>query len=89
MRKSKKSKILLATGLLLAGAGVVAGLHAYPAPGPGQETYVVYYSDAARTQEVGTRAIAHDSTCSVWHITWGRTTSYSRVFVSRCDFAEF
>jgi len=85
----RKSKMLLIAGGLLAGAGLAAGLHAYPMPGPGQETYVVYYSNAAKTQEVGVRAISHDSTCSIWHINWGTTSSYSRVFVSQCDFTDY
>ena len=44
---------------------------ALPAPGPGQEVYVVYYSTPARTTEVGVRAGSHDQACDSWHINWG------------------
>jgi len=81
MRKAIISALaVFAVGSVFAGA-----IHAYPAPGPNQETYVTYYSDAARTRVIGVRAIAHDSACAPYHITWGSTSSYSTVSVATCS----
>jgi hypothetical protein len=82
MRKIKLVTVLaaFATGILF-----TANLQAYPAPGPGQETYVTYYSNAAHTSEVGVRAISHDSSCSIYHISWGVTSAYSTVTVANCE----
>lgn len=80
----KTSKKIVALGAVVAGLVYAVVAYAYPMPGPGQEVYVVYYSTPARTTEVGTRGISHDLDCDTWHITWGSTTPYSRVFVSDC-----
>lgn len=79
-----RSKKIAALGALAAGLIYAVVAYAYPMPGPGQEVYVVYYSTSARTTEVGVRAISHDSACDSWHVNWGSTTSYSRVFVTDC-----
>ena len=82
MRKPTKLASLLA---LLTVTGLFLGyVHAYPLPGPGQEVYVTYYSNAAKTSQVGVRAISHDSACGTWHITWGTTSAYSTVSVTNC-----
>jgi hypothetical protein len=81
MRKIKLGAVLavFAIGMLSS-----TPLQAYPPPGPGQEVYVTYYSNSARTNVVGVRGISHDSSCSTWHITWGVTTAYSTVAVTNC-----
>jgi hypothetical protein len=28
--------------------------------------------------------MSHDTTCDSWHVTWGTTSAYSRVFVTGC-----
>ena len=68
----------------MAGLTYAIAAYAYPIYGPNQELYVTYYSNAARTNEVGVRAIGHDDNCSTWHVTWGITTPYSRVSVTDC-----
>lgn len=80
----KKLKRLASSGVLLAGLAYALTAHAYPMPGYLEEVYVTYYSDASRTVEVGVRAVAHDSACAAWHISWGSQTSYSRVSVVSC-----
>jgi hypothetical protein len=80
----KKLKTVVACALLAVGAAYAIAAYALPMPGPGQEVYIVYYSNAARIVEVGTRAGTHDEACAAWHVTWGITTPYSRVFVSNC-----
>lgn len=82
--KTFKVKTLAALTALVVGAVYAIAVYAYPMPGPGQEVYVTYYSNAARTTEVGVRAISHDSSCAAWHVTWGTTTAYSRVFTVAC-----
>jgi len=79
-----RSKKIVALGTIAAGLIYAVVAYAYPMPGPGQEVYVVYYSTAARTTEVGVRAISHDSACASWHVSWGPTTAYSRVFTTDC-----
>lgn len=79
-----KSKRIVAFGAMVAGLVYAVVAYAYPMPGPGEEVYVVYYSSAARTAEVGVRAISHDSACDAWHASWGITTSYTRVFTTSC-----
>ena len=80
----KKLKTVVATALLAVGAAYAIVAYALPMPGPGQEVYVVYYSNASRTVEVGVRAGSHDSACASWHVNWGVTSPYTRVFVSNC-----
>jgi hypothetical protein len=79
-----KFKKLAVVGALVVGAAYAIAAYAYPAPGPGQEVFVTYYSNSARTNEVGVRAISHDSSCDSWHVNWGVTTQYSRVIVTAC-----
>ena len=83
MNKTRKIVVL---GTLVMGLIYAVVAYALPMPGPGQEVYVVYYSTSARTTEVGVRAGSHDTACDSWHVTWGRTTPYSRVFISDCIF---
>ena len=80
----KKLKKAAAWSALAASLTYAIAAYAYPLYGPNQEVYVTYYSEAARINEVGVRAIGHDYTCSTWHVTWGRTTPYSRVSVTDC-----
>jgi hypothetical protein len=80
-----KKNIISALAVFVVGSIFVGAVHAYPQPGPNQETYVTYYSDAAHTRVIGVRAIAHDSACAPYHITWGSTSSYSTVTVERCS----
>jgi hypothetical protein len=82
----KKTKKVVALGTLVVGLIYAVVAYALPAPGPGQEVYVVYYSTSARTTEVGVRAGSHDQACDSWHVNWGTTTPYSRVFISNCIF---
>lgn len=79
-----KTRKILVLGTLMMGLIYAVVAYALPMPGPGQEVYVVYYSTAARTTEVGVRAGSHDPVCDAWHVSWGTTTPYSRVFVSDC-----
>ena len=81
MRKIKLGAALAVFSIGFLSPGL---LRAYPPPGPGQEVYVTYYSNAARTNVVGVRGIAHDSSCYAWHATWGVTTAYSTVSVTNC-----
>ncbi len=80
----KKLKAWAVCSLLSAGAGYAVSVFALPAPGPGQEVYSVYYSDASRTTEVGVRAHYHDYICDSWHIDWGVTSQYRRVVTAGC-----
>lgn len=80
----RKSKVVALSVALLAGAGVIVGLQAYPLPPEGYETYEVYYNNAAHTLQVGVRGVAHDPSCGTWHITWGTVTPYRQVFVEKC-----
>ena len=80
----KKFKIVTVCMALVTCMVYAIAAYAYPAPGPGAEVYVTYYSDAARTNIVGVRGISHDSSCSTWHATWGSTTSHSIVTVTPC-----
>jgi hypothetical protein len=80
----KKLKKAATWGALAAALTYAIAAYAYPMYGPNQELYVTYYSNAARTNEVGVRAIGHDDNCSTWHVTWGITTPYSRVSVTDC-----
>lgn len=79
-----KWKRLASGSVLLAGLSYALTAHAYPMPGYLEEVYVTYYSDAARTVEVGVRAISHDAACAAWHATWGSQTPYTRVSVVPC-----
>lgn len=84
IRPNLRLKVWMLSALLAAGAGYALSVYAVPMPGPGQEVYIVYYADASRSSEVGVRAMSHDTTCDSWHVTWGRTSAYSRVFVTDC-----
>lgn len=81
MRKSKRVALSAA---VLAGVGMIAGSQAYPIPAPGYETYVLYYTSAAHTTQVGARAVMQGAGCTSWHISWGVTTAYSQVFTTKC-----
>jgi hypothetical protein len=80
----KKLKTAIAGAVLAVGAAYAIAAYALPLPGPGQEVYIVYYSNAARIVEVGTREGPRDIACQAWHASWGIRTPYSRVFVSDC-----
>jgi hypothetical protein len=80
MKRSKK----LAFAILMAGVTYAVTAYAYPMPGDDEEVYVTYYSNAARTTEVGVRFIGKGANCQIHHITWGSQTSYSRVSVEKC-----
>lgn len=77
-------KRTLIVGALIAGALVSLACWAYPMPGPNQETIVTYYSNAARTTEVGVRFIAKGEYCQIHHVDWGTQTAYSRVQILNC-----
>jgi hypothetical protein len=80
----RKIKVVSTLAALAVATVFATALHAYPAPGDGQETYVTYFSDASHTSEVGVRAIAHSSKCEPYHISWGSTSSFSTVTVGNC-----
>jgi len=79
-----RTKKVVALSTFAGGILVSLACWAYPMPGPGQETIVTYYSDAARTNVIGVKNVARDSQCQIYHVDWGRTSSYSRVEVLNC-----
>ncbi len=81
----RKIKVVSALAAFAVAFLFAVALHAYPAPGPGQETYVTYFSDASRTTVVGVRSISRSTTCGIYHIDWGSKTSYSTVTVGNCE----
>jgi hypothetical protein len=81
----RRIKLISALAAFAVASLFAVALHAYPAPGPGQETYVTYYSDASRTTVVGVRTISRSNTCTIYHVSWGNTSSYSRVTVGNCE----
>jgi hypothetical protein len=80
----RRIKVVSTLAALAVATVFATALHAYPAPGDGQETYVTYYSNASHTDMVGVRAIAHSSNCGPYHISWGSTSSFSVVTVGSC-----
>jgi hypothetical protein len=60
-------------------------LHANPQPGPGQETYWTYYSDASHTTIVGFLLLGTTAPCAIHHVTQGTVTPYHTVTVANCD----
>jgi len=81
----RKIKLVSALAAFAVASLFAAVLHAYPEPGPGQETYATYFSDASRATVVGVRSIARSSTCGIYHTTWGTTSAYSTVTVADCE----
>lgn len=80
----KKLKRFALWGALASVLTYAVAVYAYPMPGDNQEVYVEYYSNSARTNLVGTRAISQGASCQIYHTSWGVTTSYSRVIVANC-----
>jgi len=80
----RRTKLVSALAAFAAASLFATVLYAYPEPGAGQETYVTYFSDASRTTVVGVRSVARGGTCTIYHTTWGTTSSYSTVTVANC-----
>jgi hypothetical protein len=81
----KLTKKIALAGTLGAGVLVSLAAWAYPMPGYNQETVATFYSDAARTNVIGVRGVAHDSACDTWHINWGAQSGpYQTVEVLQC-----
>jgi hypothetical protein len=77
---------VVSTLVALAIAGLFStALHANPEPGPGQETYMTYYSDASFTTVVGVQLIGTTGPCAIHHVSWGTITGYHTVTVGACD----
>ncbi|WP_226469772.1 hypothetical protein [Luteimonas panaciterrae] len=80
-----RTKKVVALSTFAGGILVSLACWAYPMPGPGQETIVTYYSDAARTNVIGVRNVAKGSQCQIYHLTWGaQSAPYSTVEVLDC-----
>lgn len=80
-----RTKKVVASSAFAGGILVSLACWAYPMPGPGQETIVTFYSDAARTNVIGVRNVAKGFQCEIYHITWGaQSSAYSRVEVLDC-----
>lgn len=80
----RRTKVVSALAAFAVASLFATALYAYPEPGPDQETYVTYYSDASRTTVIGVHAVAHGSDCEIYHISWGSTSAYSLVTVGDC-----
>jgi hypothetical protein len=81
----RRIKVVSALAVFAVVSIFATALQANPEPGPGQETYVTYYSDASHTTAVGVLLIGTTGPCGIHHITWGVHSSYSTVTVENCD----
>jgi len=82
-----RRKKLVSTLATFAVAAILAtDLQANPQPGPGQETYMTYYSDASLSNVVGVQliGIGIGGSCQVHHTSWGARTPYHTVTVAAC-----
>ena len=85
MANMRKTKLVSVLAAFTVAAVFATALHANPQPGPGEETYMTFYSDAAHTTVVGVTLIGTTSPCGIHHVTWGTTSPYHTATVEKCD----
>lgn len=81
----KSKKLISALAFAAVATLFTSVIYAYPPPGPNQEIYVTYYSDASHTNAVGVRTVGRDSRCAPYHISWGSTSAYAVTTIASCD----